>query len=69
MNAEMQAYSNMDSFNAYFYTLVSLDTEEVKFADNRQRYLVDQGFYYEIIQEMPFMRNPKEKEQLILSSK
>ena len=36
MSAEKQAFSNMDSFNAYFYTLVSLDTEEAKFADQRQ---------------------------------
>lgn len=32
-NAEKQAQSNMDDYSAYFYTLVSLDTEEVKYAD------------------------------------
>ena len=59
----------MDSFNATFYTLVSLDTEEVKFADARQQHLVDQGFFFEVIQQLPFMRNPKEKEKLIFSTK
>lgn len=66
--AEKQAYSNMESFNAYFYSLVSLDTEEVKYADNRQQYLVNQGFYFEIIQEMPFVNDRKEKSKLILNS-
>jgi hypothetical protein len=58
----------MDSFNATFYTLVSLDTEEMKFAEQRQRHLVDVGFFFEVIQELPFMKNQKEKEKLILSS-
>ena len=41
----------MNQFSAYFYTLVSLDTEEVKYADQRQQHLVDQGFFFEIVQE------------------
>lgn len=41
MSVDKQAFSNMDSFNAYFYTLVSMDTEEMKFADQRQQHLVD----------------------------
>lgn len=57
----------MDNFNAYFYTLVSLDTKEMKFADHRQQYLVDQGFYYEIIEQMPFMKSQKEKKKLIMN--
>lgn len=40
-SVDKQAYSNIDSFNATFYTLVSLDTEEMKYADQRQQYLVD----------------------------
>ena len=59
----------MESFNAYFYTLVSLDTKEVAFADNRQKHLINQGFYFEIIKDMPFMHNPKEKYSLIMSGK
>lgn len=68
-SADKQAFSNMESFNAYFYTLVSLDTKEVEFADNRQQHLINQGFYFEIIKEMPFMRNPKDKYALTMSSK
>ena len=59
----------MESFNAYFYTLVSLDTKEVQFADNRQKHLINQGFYFEIIKEMPFTTNYKEKSSLIMSDK
>jgi DNA excision repair protein ERCC-3 len=40
-SAEKQAFANMENFNAIFYTLVSLDTDEMKFADARQQYLVD----------------------------
>lgn len=62
----------MENFSAYFYTLVSKDTEEEKYADQRQQHLVDQGFFFEVIQELPFMRNPPEgdieKKELIMSS-
>ena len=34
--------------NAYFYTLVSEDSEELKFARNRQRFLAEQGYDYSI---------------------
>lgn len=34
-SAEKQAFQNLHEFNAHFYTLVSLDTEEVKFARRR----------------------------------
>lgn len=32
-SAEKQAFSNMENFTATFYTLISLDTEEMRFAD------------------------------------
>lgn len=64
----------METFDAFFYTLVSLDTEEMKYADLRQQYLVDQGFYFEVIQELPFMKSnnekaKKERDSLIMSQK
>jgi hypothetical protein len=72
MSAEKQAFNNLESFNAYFYTLVSQDTEEMKFADQRQQYLVDQGFYFEVIEELPFMKQKNredDKDPLIMSKK
>jgi superfamily II DNA or RNA helicase len=35
--------------DAYFYTLVSSDTKEVMYATKRQRFLVDQGYAYEVM--------------------
>lgn len=37
-----------NEFNAFFYTLVSLDTDEVSFCKQRQKILIDQGFQHEI---------------------
>jgi hypothetical protein len=51
---------------------VSQDTEEMKFADQRQQYLVDQGFYFEVIEELPFMRQKRNEDDanpLIMSKK
>ena len=69
IHSEKQAYANQMEYNAHFYTLVSLDTDEVKFAARRQRYLVDQGFSYEVLEEMPFVRDHKLRQGLILSGR
>ena len=37
------------------------------YADKRQQFLVDQGYYFEVIQELPFMRDPKQRDELMLS--
>lgn len=36
-------------FTAYFYSLVSTDTEEMFYATKRQQFLVDQGYEFKII--------------------
>jgi DNA excision repair protein ERCC-3 len=36
-------------FNAYFYSLVSTNTQEMYYADKRQQFLVNQGYYFEVI--------------------
>jgi len=36
-------------FNAFFYSLVSTDTEEMYFSNKRQRFLIDQGYSYKVI--------------------
>ena len=35
-----QALSNQQDFNAYFYSLVSTDTDEMKYAEKRQQFLI-----------------------------
>ncbi|KAJ1332778.1 hypothetical protein BSLG_008407 [Batrachochytrium salamandrivorans] len=46
----LRAKKGPDSdFNAYFYTLVSRDTEEMFYATKRQQFLIDQGYTFRII--------------------
>ncbi len=35
-------------FNAFFYSLISKDTQEVYYAAKRQRFLVDQGYSFKV---------------------
>lgn len=41
--------SNRNSFNAFFYTLVSTDTQEMFYSAKRQQYLIDQGYTFKIV--------------------
>jgi len=41
--------SNKSSFNAFFYTLVSSDTQEMFYSTKRQQYLIDQGYTFKIV--------------------
>ena len=41
--------SNRSSFNAFFYTLVSTDTQEMYYSTKRQQYLIDQGYTFKIV--------------------
>ncbi|KAF2405274.1 DNA repair helicase rad25 [Trichodelitschia bisporula] len=38
-----------ENFNAFFYTLVSKDTQEMYYAAKRQAFLVDQGYAFKVI--------------------
>lgn len=37
-----------DDYNAYFYTLISQDTEEMYYSSKRQQFLVDQGYAFKV---------------------
>lgn len=54
--------NTMDEFNAYFYSLVSCDTVEMTYSRKRQRFLINQGYAYKIVNGIPEM----EKANLIL---
>ena len=41
--------TNRSSFNAFFYTLVSTDTQEMYYSAKRQQYLIDQGYTFKIV--------------------
>jgi DNA excision repair protein ERCC-3 len=45
-----------DGLFARFFTLVTRDTREHEFAHNRQRFLTEQGYSYEIVDESEFLR-------------
>jgi len=42
-----------DQFNAYFYSLVSQDTEEMYYSTKLQQFLIDQGYAFKVITELP----------------
>lgn len=39
-----------EEYNAFFYTLVSQDTLEMAYSRKRQRFLVNQGYSYKVMQ-------------------
>lgn len=36
-------------YNAFFYTLVSKDTQEMYYSTKRQQFLIDQGYSFKVI--------------------
>ncbi|KAI5171322.1 DNA excision repair protein ERCC-3 [Nematocida sp. LUAm3] len=41
-----------EGFTAYFYTLVSMDTEEVPYSIRRRQFLIDQGYSFKIVEDL-----------------
>ncbi|PWA48409.1 DNA repair helicase [Artemisia annua] len=39
--------------NAFFYSLVSTDTQEMSYSTKRQQFLIDQGYSYKVITSLP----------------
>jgi len=54
-----------EEYNAFFYTLVSTDTEEMYYSAKRQRFLVNQGYSFKVITRLAGM----EEENLELGDK
>ena len=48
---------NDEGFNAFFYSLVSKDTNEMHYSAKRQAFLVDQGYAFKTITFLPDMKN------------
>lgn len=53
------------NFNAFFYSLVSTDTQEMFYSSKRQQFLIDQGYAFKVITELEGM----EKEKLDFATK
>lgn len=66
---------NDEGFNAFFYSLVSKDTEEMYYSSKRQQFLIDQGYQFQVITELKGMETlpdlvyatPKEQLELLRS--
>lgn len=43
--------NNVDEYTAFFYTVVSQETDETFFASKRQTFLINQGFSFEIVSD------------------
>uniref|UniRef100_A0A8C5QIA9 General transcription and DNA repair factor IIH helicase/translocase subunit XPB n=1 Tax=Leptobrachium leishanense TaxID=445787 RepID=A0A8C5QIA9_9ANUR len=54
-----------EEYNAFFYSLVSQDTQEMAYSTKRQRFLVDQGYSFKVITKLAGM----EEEDLGFSTK
>ncbi|XP_006909552.1 general transcription and DNA repair factor IIH helicase subunit XPB [Pteropus alecto] len=54
-----------EEYNAFFYSLVSQDTQEMAYSTKRQRFLVDQGYSFKVITKLAGM----EEEELAFSMK
>ncbi|GAM22372.1 hypothetical protein SAMD00019534_055470 [Acytostelium subglobosum LB1] len=46
-------------YNAFFYSLVSKDTQEMYYSAKRQQFLIDQGYSFKVISEMPGLDGEK----------
>lgn len=63
---------NDEGFNAFFYSLVSKDTNEMYYSSKRQAFLVDQGYAFKVIthlngiDRMPNLRFTTQEERMTL---
>lgn len=57
-----------EEFDAFFYTLVSRDTQEVFFTAKRQQFLIDQGYSYKVIPSLLEMAGVDDNGGLLLSN-
>jgi DNA excision repair protein ERCC-3 len=48
---------NDEGFNAFFYSLVSKDTQEMFYSSKRQAFLVDQGYAFKVITQLANLEN------------
>ncbi|KAL6067633.1 DNA helicase [Balamuthia mandrillaris] len=52
-------------FNAFFYSIVSKDTQEMYYSTKRQQFLIDQGYSFKVISDLPM----DDSDNLCFSSK
>ncbi|KAF2703390.1 DNA repair helicase rad25 [Pleomassaria siparia CBS 279.74] len=65
---------NDEGFNAFFYSLVSKDTDEMYYSSKRQAFLVDQGYAFKVITRLEGMElntnlafyTPQDRRELLM---
>ncbi|KAF3009499.1 hypothetical protein E8E13_003601 [Curvularia kusanoi] len=65
---------NDEGFNAFFYSLVSKDTDEMFYSSKRQAFLVDQGYAFKVITRLEGIdkhadlafKQPQERRELLM---
>jgi DNA excision repair protein ERCC-3 len=65
---------NDEGFNAFFYSLVSKDTDEMYYSSKRQAFLVDQGYAFKVITRLEGIENypdlafstPQDRRELLM---
>mmetsp|Transcript_7857 Transcript_7857/g.18772 ORF Transcript_7857/g.18772 Transcript_7857/m.18772 type:complete len:694 (+) Transcript_7857:33-2114(+) len=62
-----QTSNSGGKFNAYFYSVVSRDTQELYHANRRQQFLVEQGYNYQVVRDHNVTR--LEEQNLAYSSR
>ncbi|KAL5709191.1 DNA helicase [Ranunculus cassubicifolius] len=64
-----------EEYNAFFYSLVSTDTQEMYYSTKRQQFLIDQGYSFKIITSLPppdsgaDLNYTKREDQMVLLNK
>jgi DNA excision repair protein ERCC-3 len=43
----------LEGYNAFFYSLVSKDTQEMYYSTKRQQFLIDQGYSFKVCSTLP----------------
>ncbi len=56
---------SLSEYNAFFYTIVTKNTEEMKYSSKRHRFLVDQGYYFNVITKLEEIIDNKSNEEAI----
>ncbi|KAK6777657.1 hypothetical protein RDI58_024375 [Solanum bulbocastanum] len=51
--ARPQGGSKIEEYDAFFYSLVSTDTQEMYYSTKRQQFLIDQGYSFKVITNLP----------------
>lgn len=57
---------NDEGFNAFFYSLVSKDTQEMYYSTKRQQFLIDQGYSFKVITRLEGL---EKQDNLVFQSK